>query len=298
MSDFLREKKFLRKLQKMVSSERRRTTRITPAKILRTRVWLESLFIDYGLSRYDFEEIFYDEGREETKTVIRWLIGLQTAKESTVMSLKGLHNSNLDIFSNPVFELLEKDIKRKTVNELLNRFVTKGELFEKTWDFSSLARWQYKYKFDILGHEDSDLLFQVGGIQGFIGIMILLRKAELDGDSYRHYLILKDAYRAFPGFCRDKYFKKRWRDFLALLMDVQGNIFTSSLLLKPRIDIIRKQIFAKNHPTMRADWEYSTESMRFVEPEHPYDLAELPYRDIDRDARPKIGRSIFISRIR
>ena len=47
---------------------------------------------------------------------------------------------------------------------------------------------------------DSGSLFALGGVYGFIGILILLREAELDGDATRHFHLMKDLYRAFPAF--------------------------------------------------------------------------------------------------
>ena len=280
MSDFTRSREIVRTLLLSQHKRPHRISRVTDARILRTRVWVESVLSDNHLCRRELQSAFFGEERESTGTVLRWLKGKQTVSESTVENIckiPRIRDHNLEVFQSPVFQLLDKNLRKTELLSLINKYQIPTNI-GYTWSFTSTEKFPIDNdcRYLIYAIEDSDALFQLGGVHGFMGIIMLTRLAEFNNESTKHCLFMRDAYRAFPAFCRNRYFKKRWKDFLILLLDIQNHVYTTSQIIGPNIEIIKKQIFAKHHPTIRHKWPRSPIDYRFMEPEKPYVTASLP----------------------
>lgn len=282
MNNKLRWQNIRRQLFRLRNDKPYRAGRMTGARILRTRVWVESILRDNQVSRLALQSKLFGEERESTGTVLRWLKGQQTVTESTVKNfhkVAKIQHTNLDIFQFPVFQLLDSNLRKSDLSSLLRRFQQQTTLGD---------RWVYRHTehfplendsyYSFCPTNDSEALFQVGGVHGFLSILLLLRLAEFNNDASRHWLLMQDAYRAFPAFCRNKYFKKRWKDFLNLLIGIHHNVDTTSLTIAPDLEIIQKQIHSKHHPTMRKNWPRCPSSRRLIEPERPYVVAEFPFQ--------------------
>ncbi len=281
MSDFLKSQDIKRQLQRFTNTPSHRVSRFTPARILRTRVWVESILRDNHICRQQLQSLFFGEERESTGTVLRWLKGKQTVTESTVKNfgkIPDIQHSNLNVFQFPIFQLLDPNLKKTDLFALIRQH-QKATSMGYMWSFPHTESFPLeKYSnYVICSPEDSDALFQLGGVHGFLGVLMLVRLAEVTKDSTKHLLFMLDAYRAFPAFCRNKYFKNRWIEFFKLLQNIHYRVYTSALTMAPIIEVIQKQIFAKHHPTIRHMWPRSPINGRFIEPEKPYVLASLPY---------------------
>lgn len=280
MSDYQETQELLRKMHAIAKGKSRRKSRVTDAKILRTRTWVESILRDNHICRLELESLFFGCDRESTGTVLRWLKGKQTINESTVRSfskIPEIQSDNLDLFKLPIFELLDQNLKKSVLYSLIQQYQNQTKLGD-IWSFPESERFPLDKDAGYLlcSSDDSEALFQIGGVYGFVGILMLVRHAEIKRDWIKHWLYLQDAYRAFPSFCRNKYFKKRWKEFFILLRDIHFRVYSSVLTISPNIEVIEKQIFAKRHPTMRHKWPRSPIDNRFAEPERPYALASLP----------------------
>jgi hypothetical protein len=279
MNDFLKSQDIKRQLQQLTNNAPHRASRFTPARILRTRVWVESILRDNHICRRQLQSLFFGEERESTGTVLRWLKGKQTVTESTVKNFNKTQSNNLNVFQFPIFQLLEPNLKKTELFALIKQY-QKSTSLGYLWSFPHTEQFPLNEyaNYIICSPEDSDALFQLGGVHGFLGVLMLVRLAEVTKDSTKHFLLMQDAYRAFPAFCRNKYFKKRWIEFFKLLQGIHYRVYTSALTIAPRIEIIQKQINAKHHPTIRNKWPRSSTNFRFIEPEKPFELASLPSR--------------------
>ena len=96
------------------------------------------------------------------------------------------------------------DIQRTTVNRIISQLTTKNDegLLSIEWDFKESSRFPVPNRGVNLSRDYTERLFQKRGAYGFLGLLTLLREAELNGDSYTHLEVMKDVYRAFPSLCR------------------------------------------------------------------------------------------------
>ena len=200
---------------------------------------------------------------------MRWLKGLQAVGPSSVAKITSVFPNSDQIYNLPVFDLLETGISRAKINQLIATHTISQPPMFTTWQLPAIKVGNQELPM-IIHRDDSDQLFQRGDIYGFIAILILLREAELNNDVIRHEALIKDAYRAFPGFCRDKRFKKRWEEFYASLVHIHNNMYSSARLVKPKKEVIKAQIFSKEHRTFRLLRPRSPIDGRFIEPEKPY----------------------------
>jgi len=275
-----------RSLERIVftlTGKKPRLSRSSNVRILRTRIWLQEIFRNFKVDLITLSNAFYKNGYS-TGTIKRWLKGKTHANKQSVSRINSLFPGSKDIFYLPVFDLLEINIKRSTINNLKKKYLIKpDDLNSNTeeifylWNLPPIKYGKSMY-YQETEKIQSNLLFQRGDIHGFTAILILLREAELDNDAYRHEQYMKDAYRSLPSFCRDKRFKKRWIDFYEALKDIHVNMYSTHRLIQPKRDIIKKQIFAKKHETLRALCPVSPITYKYIEPELPYiDYGYHPY---------------------
>ena len=200
---------------------------------------------------------------------MRWLKGLQAVGPSSVAKIAAVFPNSDKIYQLPIFDLLETDISRAKISQLIATYTISQPPIFTSWQLPPINIGTHELSM-LIHKDDSDQLFQRGDIHGFMAILILLREAELNDDVIRHEALIKDAYRALPGFCRDKRFKKRWEEFYSALTLIHCNMYSSLKLVQPRKDIIKEQIFAKEHSTLRVLRPRSPVDGRFVEPEKPF----------------------------
>ncbi len=274
MSDYKKLRSVLKFLREHTDSGYKKSSNITPIRVLKTRVWVETILQDKHISRIEFQRILHPD--EPTGSVLRWLRGQQIVKSDTVDKHAMLSQLAVSIYHMPVFRLLEPTISRGELTQLFKQYTIDSPITR--WAFDNLEPFilSENDRARLILVDDSDGLFRMGGVYGFIGILMLLRKAELDKDASRHFELMKDAYRAFPGFCRNRHFKSHWKEFLDALICIHGNMHTSSMLIKPRIGIIRQQIYAKEHITERSLRPRSPVDGTFIELEDPFVLAQFP----------------------
>jgi hypothetical protein len=245
-----------------------RDEKLTDIKILRTRIWIESLLREHQISVKKLSSVFYSEN-ESTGSVMRWLKGSQTVRLDSVKKLAAVFKNSDLVYHLPIFDLLETKISITKINLLLDGYTLSQPPLHNIWELPTIKIGNQELPM-MIHKNDSNQLYQRGDIYGFMAILILLREAELNNDVVIHENLIKDAYKALPAFCRDIRFKKRWEEFFDALYNIHCNMYSSSRLVHPRKDIIKKQIFAKEHITMRSFCPRSKIDGRFIEPEQPY----------------------------
>lgn len=257
------------------NEESMRKPRVTPMRELKSRIWLKVLEEDSDTSDADINRVYFGE-RRTTGTINRWYSEEHIVNPQSVTILSSICPTAAAIYHLPVFDLLDTTVSTGTIKRFQKEHTINNP--DSRWAFSD------KDPFTLSSHdkkrsiilEDSNGLYELGGIYGFMGIVSLLRKAELENDSARHFLYLLDAYRAFPGFCRNKYFKDYWKDFLEALTSIHWQVFSSMMLVFPKVDVIRRQIFIEEHNTGQTNKSTTTDYANTVLLEDPFEVAEFP----------------------
>ncbi|WP_396587718.1 hypothetical protein [Bermanella sp. R86510] len=243
-----------------------RKSKLTDISVLRTRVWLENIFREFNINSKTFSKEFYG-GEESTGTVIRWLKGKHAVRKSSVDKIEQLYPGSRNIYDLPIFDLLKIDLSKKKLNEIASSLSTENKFLP--WRFPTCCVDEREYP-NILVRDDLDGLYQWGGYNGFLAILVLLREAEHKKDVYMHEECMKYAYRAFPSFCRDKRFIKRWEEFRDALISLNMVLYTTLRLVAPDKDVIKEQMFSKKHITVRSQLPRSSRDFRYIEPKRPY----------------------------
>ena len=275
MSDFKAVGATLKSLSRFITSGYKRQARTSSLRVLRTQIWLKSLLRDLQLSESDFKKELFRE-RESTGSVERWRNGEQIVSPSMVKRLASLSATSAAIYQLAVFDLLEPDIKKAWLTKLFRKH-TASDPF-KRWEFKDVEpfRLSTTQKSQLILLNDSDRLYHLGGVYGFIGILMLLRQAELKGDALRHFLLLQDAYRAFPGFCKNPYFQDHWEALLDALVVIHGNLTTSLMLVRPRTDVLKHRVEFDEQPASESSTERLLMDGRTADQEEPFELAVFP----------------------
>ncbi|MEZ5506442.1 MAG: hypothetical protein R3F38_10880 [Gammaproteobacteria bacterium] len=259
--------------EKIVRMTGNRLNKKTEAEVLQTRIWLENIFRTRKISRGEFTKKI-SKNQEPTGIVLKWLKGIHAAKNSQVSEISKLFPGSQEIYLWPVFELLKnKPIPVSKLDSLMSEYiVTLAKL--KCWDFPQPVHAnQGDYPFPPIYLYDSEGLFERGDVFGFTGILYLVRKAEAERDSDRHFDAMMHAYRAFPAMCRTTPILSRWREALHCLRLIHARVLTTTMLLRPNIDIIEKQIMSKTHITRRISRERDQLTGRFSDIELPFQIA-------------------------
>lgn len=246
-----------------------------PVDILRTRVWLEALLRQPGVSRKDIGAAL--SSGEPSGIVLRWLKGEYAAKPGSVSRLAKAFPGSDEIYRLPLFDLLQnRPLRLADLQRITSQyFVSAGPL--RYWDFpcaEQVTDSGQRMRLLVL-EPDSSSLFERGDINGFIGILYLLRKAEASGDAFAHFTYLCDAYRSLPGACRHVALRNRWRELLDCLELVSARVPTSTMLIQPSREIMERQIKSKTHITRRIQRPRDPKTLRFLELEVPYTVARI-----------------------
>ncbi|WP_288131583.1 hypothetical protein [Microbulbifer sp.] len=224
------------------------------------------------LTLQGFSDTYYG-GREPTGTVKNWAAGKHVASSSSVMKVEREFPNSSKIFFLPIFDLLKTQINGKLIHKLFKVHIEKFP--QRTWNFPELEFFHYTTKPPSIYRDNFSHLFEFGGVYGFIGILMLLREAEVQSDATKHFEILEYAYKAFPGFSRHPDFIDYWREFLDALLSIHVNLFTSAMLIQPKEDVIERQIFSEKHISNRYERPWSPATGRFEELEVPYEIARF-----------------------
>jgi len=236
------------KLTKSLGKRQRRTNFV---KVLRTQLWLESIFNDYDLNPSKLDLLISENSLESSNIVRKWLNGKHHATDKKVSKICTILPGSDHIYRSPIFSLLEpKPISNKALLKLADPFITKSDF--DFWDFPNDKFTTNPYlppNFALL--QDTYTLSQRGDEYGFFALLYLLRKAENDKENMLHLELMQLVYNAFPALCRNPYFKKKWHELLKVVETLQNRVITTSILIKPDTDVIKKQIYAKEHITLR-----------------------------------------------
>lgn len=247
---------------------------------LRTRLWLESILRDNKITRMQLQKM-YSGDSEPSHIILKWFKGDFTATYKSVDKMEKIIQGSSFIYKLPLFDLLEdKDITEKRLREIVQPYINARNPLSQ-WDFP------YTQNGDSNGllappafRSDTETLFYRGDIYGFIGILYHVRLAETRKDSDLHLHYISEAYRAFPGLCRYRHFRRRWEELLQALISIHSRLTISSFLIMPNQKLIKEQIFAKEHITYRLFRARDSKSFRFTEPEKPFIVAEFDYNSL------------------
>lgn len=275
MSDYLATKSVFKRVSFLNGQSGTREPKYSEIDILKTQVWLGSLLLRNDLSLKDLSQIYYGR-REPTGTIRNWSEGKHIANRASVERIERHFRGSSAVFDLPVFDLLNRTISKRTLTQLFEQY-TKNHI-GKTWNFP-IDSFFHKEKYEqFIYRDNSKALLNFGGVFGFIGILMLLREAELNKDATTHFLLLQDAYRALPGFCRHRYFRDHWEKFFESFYSIHFNMYLSAMFLLPKIDIIEKQIFSDPNITSKQLRPQFSSGGCFDEPELPYEIAGFEKR--------------------
>jgi|GEM_PF-1078244 len=245
-----------------------------PADVLRTRIWLETIFREHRLSRRDVMKLLFNKGGFQSGIVLKWLKGHPSVKPRNVIKLAGVLPGSDFVYHLPLFDLLRnKPMKKSQLDQLIKVYCTpSGPL--QFWQFPQPeSGGSNKFPIPPGFLFDSNALFERGDYYGLMGILYLVRKAEAENKPDEHLDYLKDAYRALPGACRHHYFRTRWRELYRCVFAIHSRVPTSLMLLRPKLSIIESQVTARTHITQRASRPRHPLTCRFSELELPYEQA-------------------------
>jgi hypothetical protein len=242
-------------------------------KQLRTRIWLDGLFDEYGINNIHLQEII-GGGKESSGIVNKWLNCTHAVSPRLVEKVNSFFPQSSAVFELPVFELLRpRRIKRPKLNKLFNPYIARygNELY---WEFPQPTHKELQNRrlLPIL-LDDNTTLFYRGDLYGFMGILYLLRASEIEGNFCDFVYYLGQAYRAFPGFARTNYFRSYWPDLLHHLEILSYRMAGAPFVIRPRKKTIRNQINSEEHVTWRGLRPRDPGNGRFTELERPYTLA-------------------------
>lgn len=264
-------KNITKKLNKVIPKPTPSKTKRSLIRSLQTKITIETLLRDMDISLEEFSKRYNGEN-DDTRSPSRWKKGTQYLKEGSLQKISSRLNYKSEVYHLPVFKLLEINITRREVKELLNEYIDKNPL--NTWKLPDIQYEDYQGPYFAMKNS-SDRLYQRGDIHGFMAILILVREAELNKDDTAHEMHIQNAYRAFPSFCRNERFTKHWKELLKALMEIHFNVYHSFRVIQPDINIIKSQIFADKHITLREACPQSPETGRFIEPEVPFTSASF-----------------------
>lgn len=236
----------------------------------RTILWLESIFEEFLLSKDELQTIIMNISCDSSNIVYKWLSRKHSATPNSVDNIaKKLPGSEF-IYYFPIFQLLEnKPLTNADLEKIIKPYIIPEN--PRIWAFPDNIENTNSFKpTPDIQEDDYETLIERGDIYGLVGILYLVRKAELKNDVFMHARYLKAAYRAFPAFCRYKHFKKRWPEFYDALEIVSGRLIMSTSLVVPVKYIIENQINAPDHITKRSLRPRDPITMRFTQLELPY----------------------------
>lgn len=269
MKDIVKEtQKVMRDLKEMTGAKVPRASRQWPGAILRTKVWIGSIFQDFNGAEADVEALYHGEN-EFTGTIARWKKGTQVATEQTVAKMESKIPGSSTVYHWPIFNLLDPDVNKKYLEELfiknMNHYSCHG-----MWKLSDVYINNIRHPASLPFKDNADLLFQRGDVDGFMAILMLLHEAYFNDKEELFVLFYQYALKAFPGACRHRYLRPHWKEMLLLLERLRFKSLYCAHLLMTRKDIIERQIFAEEHITLREARPRSNLDHRFIELEEPF----------------------------
>jgi hypothetical protein len=242
---------------------------------LRTRLWLEAIFRDNKISRKEFE-ILISNDMEPSGQVLKWLKGRNSVTRLKVNSVAKLLPDSNQVYLLPLFYLLEnKPISKNQLQRYMTGHINKDDqlFFWKLPDtYNGMPD---GLPIQVIFENNLDMLYQRGGIFGFIAIMYVMRKAEAERDADLHLEAVKFAYKSFPSFARHPHFKKRWREILSALIGVHSRVTTSILQVLPDDKELETQINTKVFTTYREHRPRHHITGRFIDNNDPFHVAQF-----------------------
>ena len=280
----------LKRLLRKVKRDTRRESRSNSNKLLRVRVWLEHILKSEKTNVKKLNELmFLGEGRN-SRTITRWLSGNYLPSNNSLNKMFKCFPNSRGIYEHPVFTLLETNITKKRLKELIHRYTKLTSLHPEpdknsnclkieVWNFPSTSESRRSYRENCFQLFDAESLFQRGDEWGFIGILILLRQAELERNSDYHLHYIKYAYKAFPAFARSSLFYKRRHDFFDELQKFNSRFYTTQISVRPRYEIIERQIHDKDFHPQSVLRPMNPRTGRYEEVDEPYIEAKFHSSD-------------------
>lgn len=239
-------------------------------EILRTQIWLKALLHRFHINRYQLQENVYDSTGKNSGIVWKWWNEDYPANLKSVEFVAEKYKKSDEIFKLPLFELLtDKKLTLKQLKTIIDPYLL-SENFPM-WNFPSTGPNCNNEPFLLNTHEgDSDTLFQRGDIYGFIGILYLVRKAEIKNDVDTHAIHLRYAYKAFPALCRYHHFKHARDELLTALVRIHRRMRSSLYTIAPDFNTLERQILAKELITLRVRRPRHPINRAFIELKAPY----------------------------
>lgn len=250
-----------------IAGKRKRRSRKTGPRLLRTHALL-----DYALhlSQCDNLNAFAAEylNNSSPSDVYRW-VRKHAINRSSVLAISDRLPGLLELYDLPLFTLFEdRPLGRRAIESLLAPYQTGDEL--SPWKFPNDEELRDEgCHVSTCSWIDSASLVSRGDIYGFMAIVGLVRWAEAVKDGQSHIFHVGNMYRAFPAVARLPWFRKHYELLQNCVTAIHRRVYTSVLLNRVDWDVIRRQIEAPVHETLRERRPRDTVSGRFVDLEDP-----------------------------
>ncbi len=257
------------------SLEGHKYPRVTKAKELRTRVSLAYALHETGLGLNAFAKKYLSHHEGRSGLVYKWIQGRSLTNRS-VMRLDSRIPGIAGVHGLPLYELLEdRPISLARVKRLLDVYRGRSSSFIP-WIFPNDDELKVQGRYvPVSVRQDSSRLFMRGDIYGFTAIVGLVREAEAKGNSEEHLLYCADMYRALPAVARIPWIAPHLDLLSACVQDVHARSLFSLMMLGVNWDIIRRQVEAPVHETMRERRPKHPLTGRFIDLEDPVVIRQL-----------------------
>jgi len=263
----------------LISLNRRTACKTSSLKKLQTISWLKATFHDYKIGPETLQNnVFKKNANDDSSGIVyKWLRGEHHASKTSVDRVAKQYPGSDNFFNSPIFQLLEnKRITKTKLEKIISPYLSGPPL--RMWNLPFDDQNVNGLPVSLITHEiDSDTLFQRGDAYGFMAILYLVRKAELENDLGNHTYYMKEAYKAFPAFCKNRYFNHNWDDYLTALVKIQSRMNASINLLLPDFDTIKRQVLSQQLITLRALRPRDSTTNRFILLKEPFIEASFDF---------------------
>lgn len=216
----------------------------------------------------------------DTKLVYRWARGRTALSAKSARLLDTVAPGASAVYDHPVFALLREDPPPLAkIEELLSRWRNPRGPLPYWWFDDFPLRDPQRFVPTIL-RDDTQALFRRGDLDGFTVILGLVREAEIRENSHDHIRFMQDCYRALPAVLRLPWFRPHIEMIQFCLIRIHTHDWLSLCAFGVNQDVIKRQVEAEVHETIRERCPRNPRTGAFIVPEDPiFSTLEAPAVD-------------------
>lgn len=258
---------------------------------LRTTAWLDDAYTRAECASWpEFDKTYVERGRSRSRLGEKWRNGTVVPGLYSAEKLNELLPGTLDVFTSPVWVLLEnRPFSKSEIGRVMSDYrpgETSGLPF--CWLFpNDEAHWKQGRCAPTLNMSDTGGLVHRGDMWGFIALLWTMRYAEADGDQQLHHRASQDMYRAMPMAIREPWLANHAAALIELTESIRARSLYSFYLFDVDFDVIKRQAADPTYEPVRELRRRDPVTGRFQEVEDPV----LPAQIIPGRERALMARS-------